>query len=125
MARLPDDSELAKKMEQKFIDILYKDLPHPPSAYITNFPIAAPISPSSGSANASAPVDEPDYAYRSSDGSNYNVLIPNMGRAGMPYARSVPALNTTPPSALPDPGLVFDSLLKVCVDPSSQLEFGI
>jgi linoleate 10R-lipoxygenase len=32
--------------------------------------------------------------------------------AGTPYARSVPATSTMPISALPDPGLVFDLLLK-------------
>jgi linoleate 10R-lipoxygenase len=32
--------------------------------------------------------------------------------AGTPYARTVPSHSTLPASALPDPGLVFDLLLK-------------
>lgn len=35
-----------------------------------------------------------------------------MGMAGSPYARSVPSTNNAPKTALPDPGLVFDTLLK-------------
>jgi linoleate 10R-lipoxygenase len=120
--------------------IVYKDLPHPPSSYLTNFPIAAPIIPAHLVDKKSESIQAPpvefeieprseaskpllanqlyaEYAYRSNDGSNYNVLLPNMGRAGMPYARSVPAQIATSPSALPDPGLVFDTLLKVCSFP--------
>lgn len=52
------------------------------------------------------------YAFRSADGSNYNPSSPSMGRAGSPYARSVPSANCAPASALPDPGLVFDTLLR-------------
>jgi linoleate 10R-lipoxygenase len=53
-----------------------------------------------------------NYAYRSADGSDYNPLIPSMGKAGSPYARSVPSLRCLSPAALPDPELVFDKLLK-------------
>lgn len=53
-----------------------------------------------------------NYAYRAADGSNYSVLTPTFGMAGSPYARSVPTANPLPPSYLPDPGLVFDMLLK-------------
>lgn len=52
------------------------------------------------------------YAYRAADGSNYNPLSPTLGKAGSPYARSVPSANFVPNSALPDPGLVFDTLLR-------------
>ena len=52
------------------------------------------------------------YAYRTADGSFNNPLVPTLGQAGAPYARSVPTTNITPKLALPDPGLVFDSLLK-------------
>jgi linoleate 10R-lipoxygenase len=116
MARLPDDFGIATKMQHKLIDILYKDLPHPPASYVTNFPTKAPIAPKPTQPGGTVidPDNDPDYAFRTYDGCNYNVLIPNMGRAGMPYARSVPALNPIPADALPDPGLVFDSLLKVC-----------
>lgn len=52
------------------------------------------------------------YAFRSANGSDYNVLMPALGMAGMPYARSVPSTNKLPPQYLPDPGLVFDTLMK-------------
>jgi linoleate 10R-lipoxygenase len=51
------------------------------------------------------------YAFRIADGSYNNVLLPSLGKAGSPYARSVPS-SCLSPSALPDPGLVFDTLLK-------------
>lgn len=53
-----------------------------------------------------------NYAYRSADGSNYNPLLPSMGKAGSPYARSVPSLRCLSPAALPSAELVFDKLLK-------------
>jgi linoleate 10R-lipoxygenase len=52
------------------------------------------------------------YAFRSPDGSNYNVLFPSLGQAGTPYARSVTSVNLTPASWLPDPGVIFDTLLR-------------
>lgn len=52
------------------------------------------------------------YAYRTADGSNYNVSFPTMGMAGSPYARSVPSTSFIPVAALPDPGLVYDTLLR-------------
>lgn len=52
------------------------------------------------------------YAYRTADGSFNNPLVPTIGQANSPYARSVPTANISPKRALPDPGLVFDSLLK-------------
>ena len=35
-----------------------------------------------------------------------------MGKAGMPYARSVQQMHPIPPNTLPDAGLVFDTLLR-------------
>ena len=52
------------------------------------------------------------YVYRPVDGSNYNPLIPTLGKVGHPYARSVPSRHCTADWALPDPDLVFDTLLK-------------
>ena len=62
--------------------------------------------------NAQANNPRVKYAFRSADGSNNNPLFPTLGQAGSPYARSVPSTNNSPKSALPDPGLVFDTLLK-------------
>ncbi|KAK0469796.1 heme peroxidase [Desarmillaria tabescens] len=95
---------LSGTIQDFLIDTLYKDLPHPPSSYV------------GGTAtHLSAPTEiiaNPIYAARSADGSNYNILFPAMGKAGVPYARSVPALRSIPASSLPDPDLVFDTLLR-------------
>jgi linoleate 10R-lipoxygenase len=104
MSRLPADSGLGAKMQQTFIDALYKDLPHPPTSF---------LGPVNNSAPSTAPVPEkPTYAFRPDDGSGYNATFPSLGMAGAPYARTVPAFSTVPASALPDPGLIFDLLLK-------------
>ena len=46
------------------------------------------------------------------DGSNNNIADPDMGKAGTPYARSVQQSHPLPQKALPDAGLVFDTLLR-------------
>ena len=52
-----------------------------------------------------------DSMYRAADGSNNNPLYPSMGAAGTTYARSVrPSI--MPPGALPDPGLIYDSVMR-------------
>ncbi|KZP00813.1 heme peroxidase [Calocera viscosa TUFC12733] len=101
MSRMPQDSEVNQKMQSFFIDTLYKDLPHPPSAYLAPFPTLPPD-----------PQPKRSYHYRTTNGDHYNPAFPNLGRAGMPYSRSVPSASIVPPSALPDPGLVFDLLLS-------------
>ncbi|KIL59186.1 hypothetical protein M378DRAFT_27110 [Amanita muscaria Koide BX008] len=50
------------------------------------------------------------HIYRDADGGYNNVLHPDVGRAGMPYTRNVRSEHRF--SALPEPGLVFDTLLK-------------
>ncbi|KAJ3876227.1 heme peroxidase [Lentinula edodes] len=102
--------EISSDLQRLTIDFLYKDLPHPPSGYLAlppfsqTPPVEAPTSYTPGS--------YVNYAYRSADGSYYNPLIPSMGQAGTPYARSVPGAAQTNLKNLPDPGLVFDTLLK-------------
>ena len=54
----------------------------------------------------------PIHSFRQADGGGNNLQIPDLGRAGQPYARSVQAKWCTAATALPDPGLVFDSILK-------------
>lgn len=70
-------------------DTVYDDLSHPPATYIGT-----------------------QYAYRQPDGSYNNICDPNMGKADLPYARSVQQTHPNPRNMLPDAGLVFDSLLK-------------
>ncbi|KAF8841489.1 heme peroxidase [Paxillus ammoniavirescens] len=102
MSRLPDDSTFAKRAQEYVVDLLYKDLPHPPTGFLSTFKTL--LSTPAGAENAS-------YAFRSADGSNYNVLSPSLGQAGQPYARSVPSTHIQTFSSLPDPGVVFDTLL--------------
>lgn len=83
---------------------MYKDLPHPPSTYLAVYPLEATAEV--------VPQGRFKYAFRTADGSLYNPLIPTLGRAQTPYARSVPASSITPKTSLPDPGLIFDTLLK-------------
>lgn len=52
------------------------------------------------------------YIFRSADGSNYAMSVPNLGQAGQPYARSVPSTHVSSCHPLPDPGEVFDTLLR-------------
>lgn len=103
MSRLPKDSRLGQTLEEYIIGLLYKDLPHPPGPYLA-LPPADPI-----------PYPQPvgvNYAFRPADGSYYNPLVPSLGRARMPYARSVPTKVIMPVAHLPDPNTVFDALLR-------------
>ncbi|KAL1744904.1 heme peroxidase [Schizophyllum fasciatum] len=104
MARLGSGNDFSVRLQEAVIDLLYKDLPHPPASYLSVLH-RADISVSASLANV-------DYAYRPANGSYYNPLFPALGMAGTPYARSVPSANCTPLNNLPDPGLVFDTLLR-------------
>lgn len=53
----------------------------------------------------------PEHVFRKADGSNNNLFLPSLGASGSPYARTVPPLHPKPTN-LPDPGLIFDCLLK-------------
>jgi hypothetical protein len=101
------DSADSLSLQHAVITLLYKDLPHPPCGYLSlpspSSLIVTPISVAQSQA---------DYAFRLADGSYNNILLPNLGKAGSPYARSVPSLHLSPTFALPDPGLLFDTLLK-------------
>lgn len=88
ITKLPAGS-LQNKLNDAAITTLYDTLPHPPSTFVGN-----------------------QYAWRSADGSGNNPLVPDLGKAGSSYARSVQGKHPLPANALPDPGLVFDTLLK-------------
>ncbi|KAH6916274.1 heme peroxidase [Coprinopsis sp. MPI-PUGE-AT-0042] len=64
------------------------------------------------SARPSAPPPKSPYVYRPANGSAYNPLSPAIGMAGTSYARNLPSRHTLPKDSLPDPDLVFDTLLK-------------
>ncbi|KZS86927.1 heme peroxidase [Sistotremastrum niveocremeum HHB9708] len=87
LQRLDPNSNLSKKLNNVAIADLYNSLTHPPTNYLGT-------------------------EFRDADGGRNNNYFPNLGRAGQPYARGVPGKTPIPYHELPDPGLVFDTLLK-------------
>jgi cytochrome P450 len=84
---LPEGSKTREAITNKFVAQLWNDLEHPPQSYLGT-----------------------KHQYRSADGSNNNILLPDLGAAGTPYARTVkPSMMQTP--SRPDPGVVFDSVM--------------
>lgn len=88
MQHAPAESEVEQKVADKFITLLWKDLPHPPVAFLG-----------------------PEYRYHSADGSNNNPLQPRLGAAGEPYSRTTSPMHTKSPY-MPAPELVFEQLLR-------------
>ncbi|KAG8827835.1 hypothetical protein FRC18_009804 [Serendipita sp. 400] len=88
MSALPKGA-ISDTLNRKTIALLYRDLPHPPASFISS-----------------------TYAFRQPDGSHNNPAHPDLGKAGTPYARSVQGTTPMPLAEQPDPGLIFDSLLK-------------
>ncbi|KAF8879251.1 heme peroxidase [Infundibulicybe gibba] len=88
LARLPADSKVATEMSNSVIAMLYNTIPHATS-------LLGPV-----------------HVTRQANSGGNNLQFPDLGRGGTPYARSVQGKWCT--SILPDPGLVFDSLLKAC-----------
>ncbi|KAF2839651.1 hypothetical protein M501DRAFT_1015746 [Patellaria atrata CBS 101060] len=85
---LPVESKMSKKITGGFLTQLWNDLQHPPQSILGD-----------------------KYTYRSADGSFNSLVHPQLGAANMPYARSVkPA--TMLPGALPDPSVIFDSIME-------------
>ena len=105
---MPEGSKESTALNDSVIALLYNTLPHPPATYIgTNFPTDA--QPAQNVLNAGPRLSG---NFRSADGSGNNVNMPNLGRARTPYAGSVQGKHPLPANVLPDPGDVFDSLLK-------------
>ena len=86
---------------------MYRDLPHPAVGYL-GIPIGTPLPVPAEVLNNPIP-----YAYRTADGSNYNVHMPTLGMAGLPYVRTVDSSNTyLQHRTYPPAETVFDVLLK-------------
>lgn len=86
-SELPLHDRVCDSLTNSLLSELWNDLDHPPKTALGL-----------------------DFAFRSADGSNNNLAFPHVGRAGQPYARTVRARRMQPTS-LPDPGVVFDSVL--------------
>ncbi|KAJ7055860.1 heme peroxidase [Mycena amicta] len=89
LARVDPKSAPAKTISDGALTLLYTTIPHPPATSLG-----------------------PEHAYRQADGGGNNILSPDIGRAGTPYARSVQGRTPIAPNALPDAGLVFDTLMR-------------
>ncbi|KAG6817060.1 hypothetical protein H0H87_000238 [Tephrocybe sp. NHM501043] len=89
LALLDPSSDTAKTMNNNLIGNFYNTLPHPPASYLG-----------------------PNDSFRQADGGGNNLESPDIGRAGTPYARSVQGTVGLPRTSLPDPGLIFDTILK-------------
>ncbi|KAN0083249.1 hem peroxidase [Elaphomyces granulatus] len=87
VSRLPSNSKNRVDLTNAFLDELWSTLPHPPLSYIGD-----------------------EYQYRSADGSKNNPIVPWLGAAFTPYARTTAPM-IVQPGALPDPGLIFDSVM--------------
>ena len=86
---LPKDSQFGSLMTKILVGLLWNHLSHPP----VNFQNLA------------------GYQWRSADGSNNNLALPNIGKAREKYIQTCPSKRPQP-TDLPDPGLIFDELLK-------------
>ncbi|KAJ6007231.1 hypothetical protein N7522_005582 [Penicillium canescens] len=84
---LPRTSKARGKLTGIIVDTLWKSLQHPPLSYMGN-----------------------KFQYRTPDGSYNNPLQPDLGKAGSPYARTVPKMKSLH-GVPPDPGLLFDLLM--------------
>ena len=52
------------------------------------------------------------YQFRSADGAGNSAFDPDMGKSFTPYSRSCTDSRPLPDSELPDPGLVYDALIR-------------
>jgi hypothetical protein len=89
IAKMDPSTPVWTKLNNAAVNQLYNTIPHPPASYLGR-----------------------EHAFRQADGGGNNLENPNLGRAGSPYARSVRGQMGLPNTSLPDPGLVFDTILK-------------
>ncbi|KAI9647411.1 hypothetical protein NHQ30_003796 [Ciborinia camelliae] len=84
----PETSKIGKGLTASFVNTLWDALPHPPMRSL-----------------------DKKYRYRDADGGNNNIRMPELGRAGTAYAKSVKAERMAKKN-LPDPGELFDGLMR-------------
>ncbi|KAK0629535.1 heme peroxidase [Bombardia bombarda] len=129
LTSLSPKSKLRTVLTNKLIDSLWGNLQHPPLSYVGGDVKYEVVQP--GQQSIQKPFDTiefkapdsdvilreevpqyPDglYQYRMPDGAYNNIMAPNLGRAGTPYAKSVRNLKRLH-GVKPDPGLLFDLLM--------------
>ncbi|TFK61373.1 heme peroxidase [Pluteus cervinus] len=89
LSRLPQTNRIAKKLSDNAVELFYNTVPHPPATLLGT-----------------------EYNHREANGRGNNIFEPSLGEAGTPYARSVQAKYCLDQTALPDAGLIFDTLLR-------------
>lgn len=118
------------QLTNKLIDTLWDNLQHPPLSYVGG-DVKYEVVGSKDSQTQSQPTDSiefkapdsdvvlrehipqaPDglYQYRMPDGGYNNILEPNLGKSGTPYAKTVRTTKRLH-GVKPDPGLLFDLLM--------------
>ncbi|KAJ0122549.1 prostaglandin g h synthase 2 cyclooxygenase pgh2 [Diaporthe amygdali] len=130
LTSLPATSNARVQLTNKLIDTLWDNLQHPPLSYVggdvkyevVDAKESKKETQVTDSIEFKAPDSEvvlrehvpraPDglYQYRMPDGSYNNILEPNLGKAGTPYAKTVRTIKRLH-GVKPDPGLLFDLLM--------------
>ena len=100
-ASLPHNSAMRDKLTQKLVGTLWDSLQHPPLSYYGE---QYQYRTADGSYNVSRYIDDEQYIANSI---YQNILFPDFGMAGMPYAKSVRSVKALH-GAKPDPSLLFD-----------------
>ncbi|CAF3567602.1 unnamed protein product [Rotaria socialis] len=90
---LPKNNEFSAIMSKIFISSLWEQLSHPPANFLTQV----------------------GYQWRSADGSGNNLAFPDIGKSGQKYVQNYRSKRSQT-NDLPDPGLIFDELLRRCPD---------
>ncbi|RDA87471.1 hypothetical protein CP532_2800 [Ophiocordyceps camponoti-leonardi (nom. inval.)] len=128
LTSLPSTSEARAVLTSRLIDKLWAGLQHPPQTYVGGraaFQAAdAPEPAVATDADEMVQFTVPDtdvvlrgplpddglFQYRTPDGRGNNVLQPDVGKAGSPYARTVRPTKRLH-GVKPDPGILFDLLM--------------
>ncbi|KAH8730927.1 heme peroxidase [Phaeosphaeriaceae sp. PMI808] len=95
LASLPHDSAIRDKATMLLLKDLWGNLEHPATSGLGDL-----------------------YQYRTVDGSNNNIHLPNLGKAGSYYTRTVAPKHV--PTSKPDAGVLFDLLLARKGEPSAH-----
>lgn len=134
LTQLPHESAVRRNLTNKLIDTLWDTLQHPPLSYVGGDAKYEVVATSDGqkhianeTSDSTIEFKSPDnpqtilraavpkapdgmFQYRTPDGSYNNILSPNLGRAGTPYAKSIRTEKRLH-GVKPDPGLLFDMLM--------------
>ena len=134
---LPPESDLRRDLTNTLIDTLWDNLQHPPLSYLGGnvsyqtseevksernsgskastlqpeaIEFVSPVNPNVKLVEKIPTPPNAIFQYRTPDGSYNNILTPDLGRAGTPYAKSVRTEKRLA-GVKPDAGLLFDLLM--------------